>query len=1016
MTDRPEGVVTFLFTDVQGSTRLWEQHPAAMRHALARHDSVLHQAISAHQGAVFKTIGDSFCAVFANPLAALHAALAAQQAFLQENWGELGALRVRMALHIGEAEQRAGDYFGPSLNRVARMLAAGHGGQILLSAAMQRQVSGQLPPHLTLHDLGEHRLKDLTQSEHLYQVLHPQLTADFPPLRSLEAFAHNLPIQLTSFIGREHELAQLKHRLGPDATLTSHLLTLVGVGGTGKTRLALQAAAEMLDEFPDGVWLVELAPLTDATLVPRVTANVLGVREEPGQLPETSLINYLRTKQALLILDNCEHLIQAAAQLAEQLLRACPQLYLLATSREALGVAGELTFAVSSLALPTQNQTYTAAGLMQYESVRLFAERAKAAAPLFALTDHNAAVIAQICARLDGIPLALELAAARVRFLSVEQIATRLSDRFRLLTGGSRTALPRQQTLQALIDWSYDLLADKEKRLLQRLAVFAGSWDLEAAEAVAGDAADDAPLPAVEVLEALAHLVDKSLVVLEDTAHGPRYRLLETIRQYARNKLLATHEVEPLRDRHLNYFGQLAQRIEPELFRGQQKEWLNRATDELDNLRAALEWSLSAESDDPAEVTQHLTQGLDLMYALRQFWRVRGHWSEARTWLAQLLEHPGSPPATRARARGLRLMAFFASHQSDHAKSVALHKEAHALARQLGDRATEAWTLTGIAINSELLGQAINIQADLEQSLAVFRELNDIPGQISLLSHLANWHWDHGHDRDTLDGVQALYEENLRLCYQIQHHLDAAGTLVALGYLFQHRQDLPAAQAKFEEALTIYQEFQDKSGINGTLLALANILLEREQFAAAQPLLAQGIELARELGNRIGLANAYNLWGEACRATGDISVAREYYQKCFTLAQESGIVQLFCNYYHNMAYLYLAEGQAALARQHFLLALQYSEQLGFDLFKSFCVIGLAWGKALQGQVQLAARLVGAAEAAAGPTFRLTIADRLDFARYWAQLCAQGDAEALLAARQAGRTWDFAQAVAAATAE
>ena len=525
MRQPPTGTVTFLFTDIQGSTSLWESDPDAVRPALARHDQIVRQAITQHSGYVFKTVGDAFCAAFPTAPEALQAAHMAQLALTDETWQTETALRVRMALHMGNAEERDGDYFGPPLNRVARLMAAGHGGQTLLSAATQELTRDALPSSASLLDLGPHRLKDLGRPETVFQLLHPSLPAEFPPLSSLDnpSLPNNLPQQVTSFIGREAQVAQVK------ALLTkTRLLTLTGAGGSGKSRLSLQVAADPLDGEGDGVWLVELAGLSDPALVPQAVTGVLGVQEAAGKTVQQALVDWLKPKRLLLILDNCEHLVAACATLAADLLRNCPNIHILASSREPLAVAGEQTYRVPSLSLPDPKQAQTVEGLSQYEAVRLFIERAQAVQPSFSVTDASASAVAQVCFHLDGIPLAIELAAARVRSLSAEEINARLDNRFRLLTGGLRVALPRQQTLRALIDWSYDLLTETEKSLLRRLSVFAGGWTLEAAEVVcAGEPVED-----FEVLDLLTALVDKSLVVAEPAGDGTRYRLLETIRQY----------------------------------------------------------------------------------------------------------------------------------------------------------------------------------------------------------------------------------------------------------------------------------------------------------------------------------------------------------------------------------------------------------------------------------------------------------------------------------------------------
>jgi class 3 adenylate cyclase len=472
---------TFVFTDIEGSTKLWDEKPEAMRKALAQHDALVRARLS-QNGEVFKTMGDAFYAAFKSPSEALSTVSELQKELQGQSWGEIGTLRVRIALHTGEAETRDNDYFGTALNRVSRLLSSGHGGQILLSQATYELVRDSLPLGADTRFLGEHRLRDLERPESIYQLLAPGLPTDFPPLRSLSELPNNLPLQVTSFVGREKELTDVEKLIRKN-----RLVTFTGSGGTGKTRLSMQAAAELLPDFEDGVWLVELAPLTEPDLVPQTVAGALKVREEPGRPLLETLVSHLKDKKLLLILDNCEHLLDAAARLADAIGRQCPNVHLIATSREPLAIQGEQVYRVPSLSTPDPKKKETVEALNQYEAVRLFIDRALLAQTSFAVTNENAPAVAQICHRLDGIPLALELAAARVRAMPVETIASRLDDRFRLLTGGSRTALPRQQTLRATIDWSYGLLDEKEKTLLRRLSVFAGGWTLEAAEKVCAD-------------------------------------------------------------------------------------------------------------------------------------------------------------------------------------------------------------------------------------------------------------------------------------------------------------------------------------------------------------------------------------------------------------------------------------------------------------------------------------------------------------------------------------------------
>ena len=581
--------VTFLFTDIEGSTRLWDESPDVMRPALARHDALLREAIAQNGGETFKTVGDAFCAAFGDAPAAIAAALAAQTALTGETWPTPRPIRVRMALHTGTAEARDDDYFGPPLNRVARLLATGHGGQTLVSAAAYELVRDVLPEGASLVPLGEHRLKDLARPEAVYGLLHPALPKEFPPLRSLDsdALPNNLPEQTTSFVGREEELREVAARLK-----TARLLTLAGPGGTGKTRLALQAAAESIDAFPDGVWLVELAPLAEPDLVAPTVLAAVGLREIPGRGALPSLVEGLRGKSLLVLLDNCEHLLNESARLADALLRGCPGVRILATSREALNVAGEAVVRVPALALPRRDAPHTPESLDAYDAVRLFVERAGAALPSFSVTNANAPAVAGLCARLDGIPLALELAAARVKALSVEKILGRLDDRFRFLTGGARTALPRQQTLRALVDWSYDLLTDAERTALDRLAVFAGGWTLAAAETVVGFD----PIEEWETLDLLAALVDKSLVHYDPETE--RYGMLETIRQYAAERLAARPE-----EADTAAVRQAQAALAP--YEALGPIWQNRADastfegleEDLDNLRAACEHLLRTDGD-----------------------------------------------------------------------------------------------------------------------------------------------------------------------------------------------------------------------------------------------------------------------------------------------------------------------------------------------------------------------------------------------------------------------------------
>ena len=618
MTSKP---ITFLFTDLEGSTPLWEQYPDDMQQASARHDALMRAVIEEHRGQVVKTTGDGFHAAFETPADGVAAALTGQRRLAAESWPKTtGPLKVRMGLHTGVSQERAGDFYGLEVNLAARIMGLGYGGQILLSEVTTKLVERSLPPDCTLTDLGEHRLRGIAFLERIYQLNHPGLAADFPPLKSLAAFKHNLPRQPSSFIGRTQELLEIE-RLLKDTPL----LTLLGPGGTGKTRLMLQAAEEVIDYYPEGVWLVELAPLKDPELIPERVAAALNIQEQPGRPMLDTLVEYLRRKEILLLLDNVEHLVRESAEFAETLLKYCPKLKILVTGREALFITGETTLQVPSLSLPVTKGELTPEMIRSSEGVQLFLERAQAVRSDFSLNPQNADSIAEIVLRLDGIPLALELAAARIRMLSVEQIAERLNDRFRLLTGGRRTALPRQQTLQALIDWSWNLLDETEQVLLRRLSVFSGGWSLEAAQAVAGFD----PLDEFDVFDGLEQLINKSLVTVQHPPEGEaRYGMLESIRQYAQIKLFEAEEGETLRDRHTDYFVALVDLYNQHSLGPEFYTWFNRFALEADNLRTVMEWI----AEDRPGLTLHFT-GILLQFEVGWI-----HYREARSWLEPAIE------------------------------------------------------------------------------------------------------------------------------------------------------------------------------------------------------------------------------------------------------------------------------------------------------------------------------------------------------------------------------------------
>ncbi|HLY59041.1 MAG TPA: adenylate/guanylate cyclase domain-containing protein [Stellaceae bacterium] len=750
------GSLAFLFTDIEGSTQRWERLPSAMEAAVAHHDRVLRSLFVASGGHVFKTMGDAFCVAFAGPSAALGAALAAQLTLAEQDFTAVGGIRVRMAVHAGEVQARDGDYFGQALNRTARLLAIAHGGQVLVTGAAAIQVRSALPPDTALIDLGQHRLRDLTHAEQVHQLVAPGLPADFPPLVSLGGVPHNLPEQMTSFVGRERELAEV-------AAFLEHgrLVTLVGTGGLGKTRLSLQVAAETLERYPDGVWLAELAPLTEPPQVAECVAGLFGLAAAPNRGMTELLTGFLRQRRLLLILDNCEHLVGGAAALASALLPACPQVSILASSREGLGVAGEQTYLLPVLAAPPGSQSPTAEEALQFPAVRLFVERAAAALGRFELTDAEASPVSEICRRLDGIALAIELAAPRLKMLKPAQLLARLDDRFRLLTGGSRTALPRQQTLRALIDWSYNLLNEVERAAMRRLSVFAGSWTLDAAtEVIAGD-----PIEDWEVFDLLASLVEKSLVTTDATGSEIRYRFLESTRAYAAERLAEAGESDWPR-RLANHLVAMLRAAEASYETEPTATWLAIHGPEIDNLRGALEWALGPSGDGALglellawsgrlwlelslrpemmrlldRATVHLTADTPPAVAARILGRRARTGGLGRSGLddvrqGQEFARAAGEPLLLARAQALLASRLLAPATVDEAKT--LLEECRAIAAPAGRTKTLASVLNSLGVAGLTAGDNAAARQNFEASLGIARAIGDRQGIYSASQNIA---------------------------------------------------------------------------------------------------------------------------------------------------------------------------------------------------------------------------------------------------------------------------------------
>jgi predicted ATPase/class 3 adenylate cyclase len=794
-SDLPTGTVTFLFTDIQGSTRMLQQLGNRYARVEEEHAAIVYGAVESAGGVVVRTEGDSFFAAFSTPVQAIRAAVATQQGLASHEWSDGGPVRVRIGLHTGEGILGGGDYVGIDVNRAARVAAAAHGGQILISETTRVLVQQTLPERTTLRDLGEHRLKDIANPEHLYDLVIEGLPADFPPPATLEARPNNLPAQLTSFVGREVEIREVGRLLS-----RARLLTLTGPGGTGKSRLALQLAAETLGEYTDGSYFVDLSRVTDPAMVLPTLARALGIPDMGTGPILTALRDHLAGKQQLLILDNFEQVAEAGPAV-EELLAEVPKLTVLVTSRVALGLPGEHQYPVQPLDPPDPSRLPDLPTLCRFEAVRLFTERALAVAPRFRVTEENASAVAEITARLDGLPLAIELAATQTRVLSPREIAARLDERLPTLGSRSPTVPERQRTLQGAISWSYDLLADAERRLLAQLSVFVGGWTLGSAEAVFGNDGLGADL-----LDLTSSLVDKSLVRRAETRGESRFTMLETIREFGREQLMAQGEEVPSRRRHAEHFLGLALDAEPHLER--EPEWLDRCEREHDNLRAALQWAIDAGEADRAQ---------EAAGALWRFWQLRGHLTEARFWFDEVLAMGSGQDHTAARAKALTGAGGIAWWSGDVPATSRFYEKALTIERELGDPTRIAEALYNLAFP---LAGPENIEAPrdlLEESLAHFQAADDESGSARVLTMLALG--------DALAGDWNNYvartEDAVAIWRRIGDRFHLADDLVALAFAYNGVGRNAEARSAALEALDLGLELDNPLGIGGALLALA---------------------------------------------------------------------------------------------------------------------------------------------------------------------------------------------------
>jgi predicted ATPase/class 3 adenylate cyclase/DNA-binding CsgD family transcriptional regulator len=849
----PTGIVTFLLTDIEGSTKLWEAGGDETAESVARHYELLDAAVALHGGVrpVEQGEGDSIVGAFSRASDAVAAALDIQRAFVLEPWPEGGQVRVRMALHTGEIRLRdAGNYFGPTIIRCARIRAIGHGGQILLSDATRDLVVDALPEGAELRDLSSHRLKDLGRPERIWQLGHPDLGLEFPPLRSLAVLPTNLPAQVSSFVGRDNDLAAVRQALSGN-----RLVTLTGTGGCGKTRLALHAAADELDAHPDGVWCAELAAVGHGNDITQAIAGVFGLREEFGRPLIDTMTEQLRDFDALVVIDNCEQVLDAAAEMIESLLRACPRLRVLATSREPLGIAGEVSWRVPSLERAT--------------AVALFVERAQLARPGFEPDAATSKAIEQIVERLDGIPLAIELAAARVRMMHPSRIAAALDDRFRLLTGGSRTATPRQQTLEASIAWSYELLDDEERALARRLSVLRG-FTLDAAEVVGCDDESDR----FGVLDVVTRLVDKSLVQVDHEDPDSRYRMLESIRQFLQARLVESGEADAARDRHFAYFLALAEELAPVLALGEGPACLARLDADHDNLDTAMEWGDTARPTD--EMLRFAT-------ALSLFWELRGHLAKGGRWFARVLHDDDAAPSG-IRARALWGAAHVALYGDDFETMQLRAPQALAMAEAVGDEWAMARALNTLGFAASLF-EPVDGRAQLARSIELGRGVGDdwavADGwKMTTVAYYAA--------HDEIGAVDAL--EQLRTAGErLESEFFLAWYRFMVGYFAMRRGEFPTARTAFAASMDSCRLVGDPSTGGFAEAFDLGARAEMGDFAGAAADLDALIARASAAGGGFALADAISFRADIALATGDAAAARAYVEPFIEATREHGV-------------------------------------------------------------------------------------------------------------------------------
>ena len=860
----PTGKVTFLFTDIQGSTKLAQKDSNLYLKSLEKHHEILYEIIDSNNGFVFKIVGDSFCCAFSNSGDAVNAAIKSQIKLNTTDWGG-SEIKVRMGIHSGDAEFVNQDYSGyVTLSRSQRIMSVAHGGQILITQEIYDSIKEDPEIKVSFKDFGERKMKDILLPEHVYQIVSANIPSEFPPLKSQDARQNNLPSSLTEFIGRRKEINEIK-QLFPKI----RLLSLIGAGGTGKTRLAIQLVSELIDEFDNGVWIIEFSPVTDPELVVKEISSVLNLKEDPGTDLLETLKEFLKEKKILLLFDNSEHLLHKCAQVSESLLSYCSGLKIISTSREPFNSQGETLYRIPPLSMPDKIKNESFESLAEYESVRFFLERANSINPKFNLTEENIHAVAEICKKLDGIPLAIELAAKRVNVLSADKILDRLNDRFRLLTGGSATALPRQKTLKALIDWSYDMLSPSEQQLLQRLSIFMGGWTLEAAEEICSDETIDQ----YEILDLMTGLHDKSLITFKETEGNGRYGILESIKYYALEKI---EDNTSDYKRHLDYFLNMSDYSKQKIKKTGLIQWLSVVEPELDNIRSNIHW---AADNDPDDAVKLVINAFD-------FWLNKGYLQEGYETSVKVLEtvHPDD---SKLRSDLLYRIARFCYELGKIDELEKFSAEALDLYREINDKEGIVKTLNtlGLKYYTELdYNKASKLN---EEALEISNEINSKEDKANSLYNLSFPVVNLGdHERSI-----ALKEEALKISREIKNDHLTARVLLSLSVTYSRKTgDIRKAELYSEESLKISRKLNDNYLISVNLVHLADLKLyyENKNYEEAEYILLEAYKISKDSGYSMNLFPIWNHLGGLYTETGKFDQAVNIYKEYIKEKEKPG--------------------------------------------------------------------------------------------------------------------------------